>query len=101
MELTDTDRANLDRARQVGERLGYMLNPNTKRVLKIANLMAGNEEQWGKRYCPCRQSHPIDPEKDVVCPCPGVDEEIARDGHCHCWLFFEKPKDEADKPCEN
>jgi ferredoxin-thioredoxin reductase catalytic subunit len=35
-----------------------------------------------------------------VCPCPDVDEEIAKDGHCHCWLFFKKPAEEK-KPCEN
>ena len=26
--------------------------------------------EFGKYYCPCKQSHPPDPEKDVLCPCP-------------------------------
>ena len=100
MELTDTDKANIERARKVGDTLGYVLNPDTKRALKIANLLAKNEEQSGKRYCPCKQSHPLDPEKDVVCPCSDVHDEIARDGHCHCWLFFRKSAAEEQKPCE-
>ena len=100
MELTDSNKVNIERARKVGAELSYVLNPDTKRALKIANLLAKNEEQSGKRYCPCKQSHPIDLEQDAVCPCSDVDEEIARDGHCHCWLFFKKPAEEK-KPCEN
>lgn len=100
MELTDTDKANIERARKVGVKRGYVLNSDTKRVRKIANLLVQNEEQFGKYYCPCKQSHPLDPAKDPVCPCEGLDEEVARDGHCHCWLLFKKPAEEK-KPCEN
>jgi len=101
MELSASDKSNIERARKVGEERGVMLNPHTKRARKIANLLTQNEEQFGKRYCPCKQSHPLDPAKDPVCPCDGLDEEVARDGHCHCWLFFKKPAEEAKKPCEN
>ncbi|MBN2537873.1 ferredoxin:thioredoxin reductase [candidate division WOR-3 bacterium] len=101
MELTDTDRANIERARKVGEGRGHVLNPDTKRARKIANLLAKNFAEFGKYYCPCKQSQPLDPARDTVCPCPDLDEEIARDGHCHCWLFFRKPESENGKPCEN
>ena len=100
MELTASDLVNIERARVVAEEHGYMLNPDIKRTRKIANLLVKNEEEYGKRYCPCKQSHPVDPGQDVVCPCPDMDDEIARDGHCHCWLFFRKPAAE-DKPCED
>jgi len=98
MELTDKDRANLEQARKVGEAHGYVLNPDTKRARKIANLLAEHEARYGKRFCPCKQSHPLDPENDEVCPCPDLDAEVAANGHCHCWLFFRKPEAGADKP---
>jgi ferredoxin-thioredoxin reductase catalytic subunit len=87
MELTDKDRANIERARQVGEKLGYVLNPDIERTLKVSNLLARNFAEFGKYYCPCKQSHPLDPAKDVLCPCPTIHDEVARDGHCFCRLF--------------
>lgn len=88
MELSASDRANVERARLVGAGLGYVLNPDTERTLKVSNLLARNFAEHGKYYCPCKQSHPLDPEKDVVCPSPTVHEEVAKDGHCFCRLFF-------------
>ncbi|MFO7675222.1 MAG: ferredoxin-thioredoxin reductase catalytic domain-containing protein [bacterium] len=88
MELTDKDRANLERARRVGQKLGYVLNPDTERALKVANLLARNSAEAGRYYCPCKQSHPLDPANDVLCPCPILKEEIAADGHCFCRLFY-------------
>ncbi|MBM3313945.1 ferredoxin:thioredoxin reductase [candidate division WOR-3 bacterium] len=88
MELSDADRANVGRARKVGEGLGYVLNPDIERTLKVSNLLARNFTEFGKYYCPCKQSHPLDPAKDVLCPCPTVRDEVAKDGHCICRLFF-------------
>lgn len=88
MNLSDTDRANIERARQVGEKLGLVLNPDMARTLKVATLLARNFAQYGKYYCPCKQSEPLDPERDVVCPCPTLKEELAKDGHCFCRLYY-------------
>uniref|UniRef100_A0A7C1NV14 Ferredoxin:thioredoxin reductase n=1 Tax=candidate division WOR-3 bacterium TaxID=2052148 RepID=A0A7C1NV14_UNCW3 len=88
MNLTPEDQINLDRARKVGEKFGLVLNPDLGRALKVANGLARNFAEYGKYFCPCKQSHPLNPEKDVVCPCPTLMEEIARDGHCHCRLYF-------------
>jgi ferredoxin-thioredoxin reductase catalytic subunit len=88
MELTDKDRANIERARQVGQKLDCVLNPDIERTLKVSNLLAKNFAEFGKYYCPCKQSHPLDPGKDVLCPCPTLKEEVAKDGHCCCRLFF-------------
>ena len=88
MELTDTDRANIERARKVGAELGYVLNPDPARTLKVSNLLARNFAEFGKYYCPCKQSHPLDPDKDVLCPCPDLDKEVAEAGHCFCRLFY-------------
>jgi len=91
MELTDKDKANIERARKVGEGLGYVLNPDLERTLKVSNLLARSFAEFGKYYCPCKQSHPLDPAKDVLCPCPTIHDEVAKDGHCFCRLFFKKP----------
>jgi ferredoxin-thioredoxin reductase catalytic subunit len=88
MEPTDKDKANIERARKVGEKLGYVLNPDIERTLKVSNLLAKNFAEFGKYYCPCKQSHPPDPAKDVLCPCPTLKDEIAKDGHCFCRLFY-------------
>jgi ferredoxin-thioredoxin reductase catalytic chain len=88
MELTEQDRAKIERVRQVGEKLGYVLNPDTERTLKVTTLLARNFAEYGKYYCPCKQSDPLDPAKDVLCPCPTVCDEVAKDGHCFCRLFF-------------
>ncbi len=88
MNLTPEDQINLDRARKVGEKFGLVLNPDLERALKVANGLARNFAEYGKYVCPCKQSHPLNPEKDVVCPCPTLMEEIARDGHCHCRLYY-------------
>lgn len=88
MNLTDTDRASIERARRVGEKLGLVLNPDTTRTLKVCTLLARNHQQHGKYFCPCKQSEPLDPARDVLCPCPTLKEEIAKDGHCFCRLFY-------------
>jgi ferredoxin-thioredoxin reductase catalytic subunit len=88
MELTDNDRANIERARRVADRLGLVLNPDLERALKVANLLARNFAEAGKYFCPCKQSHPLDPARDTVCPCPTLTEEVAADGHCFCRLFY-------------
>ncbi|MCX6844254.1 MAG: ferredoxin:thioredoxin reductase [candidate division WOR-3 bacterium] len=88
MELTDKDTANIERARKVGAELGYVLNPDIERTLKVSSLLAKNFAEHGKYYCPCKQSHPLDPAKDVLCPCPTLKDEVAKDGHCVCRLFF-------------
>ncbi len=88
MNLSETDRANVERVRKVGEELRYVLNPDLARTLKVATLLAKNFAEHGKYYCPCKQSHPLDPQEDVVCPCPTVHDEVEKDGHCFCRLFY-------------
>ncbi len=81
---------NLKRIKQIAERKGYRLNNNPERVKKVVGLMTMNHNEFKKYYCPCKQSEPLDPNKDVLCPCPTLDEEVKKDGHCFCKLFFMK-----------
>jgi len=99
VNLSETDLANVKRAQVVGAGLGFVLNPDTERTLKVSNLLARNFAEFGKYYCPCKQSHPLDPHKDVVCPCPTIHGEVARGGHCFCRLFFKPGAKPATGGC--
>jgi ferredoxin-thioredoxin reductase catalytic subunit len=81
----------LIRVSSIAEQNGYVLNPDEERVRKVVGLMTENFVNAGKYYCPCKQTQPLNPAKDEVCPCPQLKEEVAKDGHCFCRLFFKKP----------
>lgn len=82
-EYNDT----LARISVIAEKNGFILNPDGERVKKVVGLMTENHLQAGKYYCPCKQSHPLNPETDVVCPCPEWKNEIAENSICFCKLF--------------
>ena len=81
--------SNLSRIKKIAEQGGHVLNPDEERIRKVIGLMTMNHNEFGKYYCPCKQSHPLDPHKDVLCPCDELQAEIAKDGHCFCRLFFQ------------
>lgn len=77
-------------AEKYSERTGYALNPDEEELELVLEGLANNRDKYGRQYCPCR---PVtgDPEEDKpkICPCEWHEEEIERDGHCHCRLFFD------------
>ncbi len=75
---------------ELGAREGCRLNPDGERLEKVAGLMTENLVLTGRRFCPCKQSHPLNPEKDVTCPCPEWKNEVEEAGHCSCRLFFKR-----------
>jgi len=81
---------NLARLRKFADQKGYIFNVNSDWVEQVIRLMTDSKREAGKYYCPCKQHHPPDPENDVTCPCPTIEEEIAENGYCHCRLFFKK-----------
>jgi ferredoxin-thioredoxin reductase catalytic subunit len=81
---------NLARIEKIAREKGYILNPDEERLKKVVGLMTMNSNEFGKYYCPCKQSHPLDPTKDVLCPCPPLADEVQGDGHCFCKLFYRK-----------
>ncbi|NOQ21385.1 MAG: hypothetical protein GQ565_01870 [Candidatus Aegiribacteria sp.] len=78
----------LNRANEIAEKAGCTFNPDKARVQKVIGLMTMNNTAAGDYYCPCKQSHPLDTEKDVICPCSGMKMEIDGEGCCFCKLFF-------------
>lgn len=87
---TDAYNKNIKRIGKLAESKGYILNPDEERVKKVVGLMTMNFNEFGKYYCPCKQSHPLDPNKDALCPCPQLPEEVIKDGNCYCRLFYNK-----------
>ena len=81
---------NLERINKMAAEKGYVLNPDQERLQKVVGLMTMNKSEFGKYYCPCKQSHPLDPNKDVLCPCPPLADEVEKDGYCFCKLFYQK-----------
>jgi ferredoxin-thioredoxin reductase catalytic subunit len=85
---TNAYNKNLARVRALAADKGYMLNPDEERIAKVIGLMTMNYITHAKYYCPCKQSHPLDPQNDVICPCPELESEIAKDRNCFCRLFY-------------
>ena len=80
----------LGHLRRMAESNGYTLNPDHERVEKVVGLMTENLVADGQRICPCKQTHPLDRDKDITCPCPTWKTEIEKDGHCFCRLFYKQ-----------
>ena len=87
---TDAYNINLARIQDIAAEKGFMLNPDEERVKKVVGLMTMNHNSHAKYYCPCKQSHPLEPEKDILCPCPELDAEVSTDGNCFCKLFYKE-----------
>ena len=89
---TDEYNENLVRVQALADDKGYVLNQDEKRVKKVVGLMTMNDNEHNEYYCPCKQSHPLDPEKNVTCPCTEWQDEIRKDGYCFCKLFYKSPE---------
>ncbi len=87
-ELEKVKKEILDFVTEYAKKKGFQLNPNKKIVDGIVTGLAMNKIRFGEPYCPCRVRSG-DPEKDklIICPCAWHEEEIKRDGKCHCGLF--------------
>jgi thioredoxin len=74
---------------EYAEKNGFKLNPDQEVVARLARGLLENEKKYGARYCPCRRVAG-NPEEDRpnICPCQWHRQEIEKDGHCLCRLFF-------------
>jgi len=72
---------------KVVDRFELKFNPDPEINESIVQGLARNQHKHGRRYCPCFIIQ-FDKAVDRICPCkPGLEEEIPRDGHCHCGIF--------------
>jgi len=67
---------------------GYALHPDADVVAMVIKGLAKRQAKFGQAYCPCRVMSG-DPEQDqaIICPCEFHQEEIERDGICHCRIL--------------
>ncbi len=81
----------IKRYEDYAKKSGFRLNPDRATVERLIRGLLANEKKYGARYCPCRRvTGNIEEDRLKICPCKWHREEIERDGHCHCWLFFRK-----------
>ncbi len=74
---------------EYAKKKGFKLNPNEKVVEGVCRALIIREQQFGKKYCPCRKmTNDKKNDKKIICPCVYHLEEIEKDGHCYCNLFF-------------
>jgi len=87
--VNETEKKILEDSRKHAASLGLKLNSDEKILGAVIAGLAKNTETKGKAYCPCRPLE-ADKEKDdkKICPCYWHLEEIKKDGHCKCRLFF-------------
>lgn len=77
--------------RAYAEKKGFSLNPDKKTVVKIIDGLIANFERFGSFYCPCRIiTGNKDVDKDNICPCKYLEQELKDSGECHCKLFVKK-----------
>jgi len=81
----------IKRYEDYAKKSGFRLNPDRATVERLIRGLLANEKKYRARYCPCRRvTGNIEEDRLKICPCKWHREEIERDGHCHCWLFFRK-----------
>ncbi len=87
--LNDLEQKILENSKTYAEAKGFALNSDEKILNAVIAGLAKNARQHGKPYCPCRALTGSE-EEDAknVCPCAFHLEEIEKDGHCKCRLFF-------------
>ncbi len=66
----------------------YSFNPDADTVDSVLTAMSKRFGKFGKDYCPCRLvSGDAEKDANIICPCAYHEQELAKDGHCHCHLF--------------
>lgn len=89
---------NMKRLKAIAQERKVVFNPDEARVQKVVGTMTENYIATGEYICPCKQKHkPPVKGLDTLCPCSGMMDEIAIDGHCHCRLFYTHETAEADQ----
>ena len=74
--------------KKYAEKKGLKPNPHWMMNVNLRLWLVESEEVFGERYCPCFEPSD-DPvlNRDLVCPCKFIDQDIAEKGTCHCGLF--------------
>ena len=64
------------------------LNPNVQIISTIMKGLIKNKIKYGYMACPCRiASGDKKEDKDIICPCIYMEDDIKNYDKCHCELF--------------
>ncbi|KUK03914.1 MAG: ferredoxin-thioredoxin reductase catalytic chain [Methanosarcinales archaeon] len=87
--LTNEEKKTLRFVRAYANKRGFLLQPDLEVLRTVIKGMTENRLRFGKPYCPCRlRTGNEEEDRKIVCPCVYHEEEIERDGQCHCMLYL-------------
>jgi ferredoxin-thioredoxin reductase catalytic chain len=79
-------------ANGIARKNGWVLNPDEDHLGIVIRGLVRNKDKFGRPYCPCRlRSGDEEKDRAIECPCVYHKDEIAKDGHCHCLLYYKTP----------
>jgi ferredoxin-thioredoxin reductase catalytic subunit len=88
----ETEGEMLKWTRAIARKNGWILNPDEDHLNIVIRGLVRNKKKFGRPYCPCRlRSGDEERDRAIECPCIYHKDEIAKDGHCHCLLYYKKP----------
>ena len=74
---------------KVLKQFDFVYNPDNEITKSIHFGLTRNNLIYNKRYCPC--FFVTKTKEDRICPCkPALEEEIPKQGFCHCSIFVPK-----------
>jgi ferredoxin-thioredoxin reductase catalytic subunit len=62
----------------------------SKQANAVINSLEERKKKYGEYFCPCRVVKVGQSNRDIICPCIYVHDDIKKTGHCHCKLFEKK-----------
>ena len=79
-------------AQGIARKNKWILNPDEEHLKTVVRGLVRNKKKFGRPYCPCRlRSGDEERDRAIECPCVYHKDEIAKEGHCHCLLYYKKP----------
>ncbi|MDD5148518.1 MAG: ferredoxin-thioredoxin reductase catalytic domain-containing protein [Candidatus ainarchaeum sp.] len=89
--MDKTEEKILEDSEKYAKTMGFWLNKDKKMLEIVIAALAKKQEKHGRPYCPCRVfTGKAEEDEKIACPCIFHIEEIKKDGHCKCRLFFGK-----------
>lgn len=73
------------------ERKGFFLNKDESFVKELVDGLYENLKRYGYASCPCRlSSGNYEADKDILCPCVYMKDDVDNYGMCFCSLYVSK-----------
>lgn len=87
-----------EKLRPIQEAKGYHFNKDMEHMtLPLLRGLLHNKERYGYMSCPCRlASGEYEKDKDIICPCPYREPDVAEYGACYCGLYVSRERNEGE-----